>query len=320
MSGEEIKIREFNKLLDWVVANNKIRLLHIQNFGDKMTLKVISEKDPDKIYIIEKIDKDLIECQNLKENKEYETDIYFDESKGNFVLKLKSLEEKENEYNPNKVKSLSDILNVIGSNTFKIKLEDVTEFEDGKIELDFMVLESQKHYALEVEEDRVVCEDCEDYDAGYYIANIKFDEVKGKYILYLTPTQKEEEEEEETEPFEIDKTSSIEENFEKFVDYVVDELNKRLEEDPEKIHYFTSVDYLKPFVEEFVNKIQTNWIYANLDKKLALKSFALYLAEQKGLNIERFKYLKEQYINIDIMLGIIILKQKILDRYINKYL
>jgi len=225
----------------------------------------------------------------------------------------------ENEYKTIKVKSLSDLLGIIGRSTFKIELEDVSEIEDKKFELKFMVLESQKHYALEIEADRVVWEDYY-YDEDYYIANIKFDEVKGKYILYLTPTQKEEEEEEEIETFEIDKTSSIEENFEKFLDYVVDELNKRLEENPEKIHYFTSVDYLRPFVEDFVNKIQTNWIYANLDKKLALKSFALYLAEQKGLNIERFKYLKKQYINIDIMLGTIILKQKIIDRYINNYL
>jgi len=220
------------------------------------------------------------------------------------------------------VKSLSDLLNVIGNNTFKIEMEDIEDVDD-KIKLDFIVLNTSKHYILEVEKDRVECQ--EFYTDEFYIANIKFDEKRGKYVLYLTLLNEEDEEEEEDEekeiePFEIDKTGSIEENFERFVDYVVNILNKRLEKEPEKIHYFTSVDYLKPFVEDFVNKIQTKWIYANLDEKLALKSFALYLAEQKGLNIERFKYLKEQYINIDIMLGTIILKQKIIDRYINNYL
>jgi len=217
------------------------------------------------------------------------------------------------------VKSLSDLLNVIGNNTFKIEMEDIEDVDD-KIKLDFIVLNNSKHYILEVEKDRVECQ--EFYTDEFYIANIKFDEKKGKYVLYLTLLNEEDEEEEEDEekeiePFEIDKTGSIEENFERFVDYVVNILNKRLEKEPD---YFTSVDYLKPFVEDFVNKIQTKWIYANLDEKLALKSFALYLAEQKGLNIERFKYLKEQYINIDIMLGTIILKQKIIDRYINNYL
>jgi len=216
------------------------------------------------------------------------------------------------------IKSLSDLLNVVGSNTFKIEMEDIGEFDD-KIKLNFIVLNNSKHYILEVEKDRV---EPQEFDVEYnYIANIKFDEKKGKYVLYLTLLNENEEEEiEEIEPFEIDKTSSIEENFKRFVDYVVDELNKRLKKEPEKIKYFTSLDYLKPFVEDFVNKIQTKWIYANLDEKLALKSFALYLTEQKGLNIERFKYLKEQYINIDIMLGTIILKQKIIDKYINKYL
>jgi len=216
------------------------------------------------------------------------------------------------------IKSLSDLLNVVGSNTFKIEMEDIGEFDD-KIKLNFIVLNNSKHYILEVEKDRV---EPQEFDVEYnYIANIKFDEKKGKYVLYLTLLNENEEEEiEEIEPFEIDKTGSIEENFKRFVDYVVDELNKRLKKEPEKIKYFTSLDYLKPFVEDFVNKIQTKWIYANLDEKLALKSFALYLTEQKGLNIERFKYLKEQYINIDIMLGTIILKQKIIDKYINKYL
>jgi len=244
---------------------------------------------------------------------------------GKDALKIDKEEEKEiknlveNRNAIIKVKSLSDLLGIIGKNTFKIVLV-VSELKDKKLELEFNELESQRLYALEIDKDRVVCED---YDEDYYIANIKFDEKRGKYILYLTllnEDEDEEEEEEEIEPFEIDKTSSIEENFERFVKYVVDVLNKRLEKEPEKIHYFTSVNYLKPFVEDFVNKIQTNWIYANLDRKLALKSFALYLAEQKGLNIERFKYLKEQYINIDIMLGTIILKQKILDKYANNYL
>ena len=216
------------------------------------------------------------------------------------------------------VKSLSDLLNVVGSNTFKIEMEDIEEV-DGKIKLFFKVLNTSKYYNLEIDKDRVECQ--EFYTDEDYIANIKFDEKKEKYVLYLTLLNENEEEEiEEIEPFEIDKTGSIEENFKRFVDYVVDELNKRLKKEPEKIKYLTSVDYLKPFVEDFVNKIQTNWIYANLDEKKALKSFALYLAEQKGLNIERFKYLKKQYINIDVMLGTIILKQKILDRYINKYL
>jgi len=213
------------------------------------------------------------------------------------------------------IKSLSDLLNVIGSNTFKIEMKDFN-YLDGKIKLDFITLDNPKIYSLEIEKDRVECQ--EFYTDEDYIANIKFDEKRGKYVLYLTLLN--ENEEEEIEPFEIDKTSSIEENFEKFVNYVVDAINKRLEKEPDKIKYFTSVDYLKPFVEDFVNKIQTDWIYANLDSRLALKSFALYLAEQKGLNIERFKYLKKQYINIDVMLGTIILKQKILDRYINKYL
>jgi len=120
--------------------------------------------------------------------------------------------------------------------------------------------------------------------------------------------------------YKIDKTKSIKENFEGFVNYMFDYLNKRLINIPDKTIYFTSIEYLKPFVEEFVNKIQTELIYPNLDRKLALKSFALYLAKEKGLNIERFKYYKEEYINIDIMLGTIILKQKIIDIYVKNYL
>jgi len=120
--------------------------------------------------------------------------------------------------------------------------------------------------------------------------------------------------------YKIDKTKSIKDNFEGFVNYMFDYLNERMKNLPDKMIYLTSFDYLKPFVEEFVDKIQTKWIYANLDEKLAVKSFTLYLAKEKGLNIERFKYYKEEYINIDIMLGTIILKQKIIDIYVKNYL
>jgi len=115
---------------------------------------------------------------------------------------------------------------------------------------------------------------------------------------------------------EIYQTSSIDENFENISALVLNEamINQ------EKILNLSSVDYLKPFVEDFVNKIQTDWIYANLDEKLALKSFALYLARLKGLNIDNLKFYKEDYIKLDILLGIIILKQKIIDTYIKSYM
>jgi len=315
---EEEEIKNLVEIITTMEWNMEIKLLSIQNLGNKIKLKVASIIDENKTYEFE-IEKDRLEGQDLEAGKEYITRLNFDEKKERFVLSFMPLEIEEKEKEGVEIKSLSDLLNVVGSHTFKIEMEDIEEV-DSKIKLDFKVLNTSKHYSLEVAKDRVECQECDiEYD---YIANIKFDEKRGKYILYLTTFNEEEEEEEEEEikPFEIDKTSSIEENFERFVNYVVDELNKRLAKQPEKINYLTSIDYLKPFVEDFVNKIQTDWIYANLDSRLALKSFALYLAEQKGLNIERFKYLKEQYINIDVMLGTIILKQKILDKHINKYL
>ena len=115
---------------------------------------------------------------------------------------------------------------------------------------------------------------------------------------------------------EIEQTKSIEENFDNLSRLVVNEAM----ENQEKILNLSSVDYLKPFVEDFVNKIQTDWIYANLDEKMAVKSFVLYLTRLKGLNIENLKFHKEDYIKIDILLGIIILKQKIIDIYVKSYM
>jgi len=214
------------------------------------------------------------------------------------------------------IKNLIEFLRVIGSNSFKIKVEYVFDL-GNKIQLEFTKdLDANKIYRIEIEKDSIEGQMPE--RGKEYIANAKFDENRGKFVLSLMPVEDEEDEENET--FEIDKTTSIKENFERFVDCVVDELNERFAKEPKEISKLTSVDYLRPFVEDFVNKIQTDWIYANLDSKLVVKSFALYLAEQKGLNIERFKYLKEQYINIDIMLGTIILKQKIIDKYVKNYL
>ena len=213
------------------------------------------------------------------------------------------------------IKDFIELLRITGSNTFKIKLWSIKNF-GNKIKLKFIKgIDAEKIYSIEIETDRVEGQNLK--ADNEYIANIKFDENKGKFVLSLMPVEYEKT---EIKPFEIDKTSSIEENFENFAKYMIDEINKRVQENPEKIKHFTSVEYLRPFVEDFVNKIQTDWIYANLDAKLALKSFALYLAEQKGLNIERFKYLKEQYINIDIMLETIILKQRIIDKYVKNYL
>jgi len=214
------------------------------------------------------------------------------------------------------IKDFIELLRIMGSNTFKIKLWSIKNLGD-KIKLKFIKgIDAEKIYVIEIDADRFEGQNLK--EGLEYVANIKFDENKGKFVLVLMPDEKYGKS--EIEPFEIDKTSSIEENFEDFADYMIDEINERVKQNPEKIKYFTSLDFLRPFVEDFVNKIQTEWIYANLDSRLALKSFALYLAEQKGLNIERFKYLKEQYINIDILLGTIILKQKILDKYIKNYL
>jgi len=214
------------------------------------------------------------------------------------------------------IKNFIELLRVMGNNTFKIRIWSIRNFEN-KIKLKFIKgIDAEKIYVIETETDRVEGQNLK--ADNEYVATIKFDENKRKFVLYLIPV--EEDEKTEIEPFEIDKTSSIEENFEEFAEYLIDEITGRLQENPEKIKHFTSFEYLKPFVEDFVNKIQTYWIYANLDSKLALKSFALYLARQKDLNIERFKYQKEQYINIDILLGTIILKQKIIDKYVKMYL
>jgi len=216
------------------------------------------------------------------------------------------------------IKNFIELLRVMGSNTFKIYLYFIKSIGGEKVRLKFIKgIDASKIYIFDTEEDKVKCQNPE-VDKEY-IASVKFDESKREFVLILMPIKKISVNL-PIMPFKIDKTSSIEENFENFAEYMIDELNERVKQNPEKIKYFTSLDYLRPFVEDFVNKIQRDWIYANLDKKLALKSFALYLAEQKGLNIERFKYLKEQYMNIDIMLGTIILKQKILDKYINNYL
>jgi len=114
---------------------------------------------------------------------------------------------------------------------------------------------------------------------------------------------------------EIEQTKSIDQNFENLETLLINEAMRN----QDKILNLSSVDYLRPFVEDFVNKIQTDWIYANLDEKMAVKSFALYLARLKGLNIENLKFYKEDYIKLDILLGIIILKQKIIDKYIKSY-
>jgi hypothetical protein len=212
------------------------------------------------------------------------------------------------------IKNFIELLRIIGSNTFKIKLWAIKNL-GNKIKLKFIKgIDVEKIYVIET--DRIEGQNLK--AENEYIASVKFDENKREFVLSLMPVEKHEKS--EIKPFEIDKTSSIEENFEDFVDYMLDEINERLKGKPEKIKYFTSFDYLRPFVEDFVNKIQIDWIYANLDSRLAVKSFALYLAKQKGLNTERFKYLKEEYINIDIMLGTIILKQKILDKYVKSYL
>jgi len=215
------------------------------------------------------------------------------------------------------LKDFIELLRVMGSNSFKIKLWSIKNL-GNKIKLKFIKgINAGKIYTIEIVTERVEGQNLK--TDNEYIASVKFDEGKREFVLSLMSV--EEYEENKNELFEIDKTSSIEKNFEElFVYYMLDELNERLRKQPDKIKYFTSLDYLRPFVEYFVNKIQRDWIYANLDVKLAVKSFALYLAEQKGLNIERFKYLKEQYINIDIMLGTIILKQKILDKYVKNYL
>ena len=229
---------------------------------------------------------------------------------GKDVLNIDKKEEEE-------IKNLIKIITM--ENGIEIKLLSIQNL-GNKIKLKIAPrTEENKNYEFEIEKDRLEGQNLE--TGKDYIASLNFNEKKEKFVLSFMPLEVEEEEEdEEIEHFEIDKTSSIEENFEEFAEYLIDEITGRLQENPEKIKYFTSVDYLKPFVEDFVNKIQTYWIYANLDEKLALKSFALYLTEQKGLNIERFKYLKEQYINIDIMLGTIILKQKIIDKYVKMYL
>ena len=115
---------------------------------------------------------------------------------------------------------------------------------------------------------------------------------------------------------EIEQTKSIDENFENLSRLVINEAM----ENQEKILNLSSVDYLRPFVEDFVNKIQRDWIYTNLDEKMAVKSLALYLAKLKGLNIENLKFYKKDYIKLDILLGIIILKQKIIDIYVKTYM
>lgn len=116
--------------------------------------------------------------------------------------------------------------------------------------------------------------------------------------------------------YNIENYKSLQENFENLSALVINEAITN----QERIFNLSSVDYLRPFVEDFVNKIQTDWIYANLDEKLAVKSFVLYLARLKGLNIENLKFYKEDYIKLDILLGIIILKQKIIDTYIKSYM
>ena len=214
------------------------------------------------------------------------------------------------------IKDFIELLRIVGSNTFKIKLWSIKNL-GNKIKLKFIKgIDAKKIYVIEIDADRFEGQNLK--EGLEYVANIKFDENKGKFVLVLIPDEKYRKN--EIEPFEIEKTTSIEENFEDFVDYMLDEINEKVKQNPEKIKYFTSLDYLRPFVEDFVTKIQTDWIYANLDSRLALKSFALYLAKQKGLNIERFKYLKEQYTNIDILLGTIILKQRIIDKYVKNYL
>jgi len=215
------------------------------------------------------------------------------------------------------IKDFIELLRVMGTNTFKIKLLSIYHI-GNKIELKFVkVMDADKIYSFEIEPEKLKGEIPVSYKE--YIASAKFDEENEMFVLNLSPVEKNMADL-SIIPFKLKKEKSIEENFENFANYMNDEIAKKLKNEPNKLHYFASIDYLKPFVEDFVNKIQTDWIYANLDSRLALKSFALYLAEQKGLNIERFKYLKQQYINIDIMLGTIILKQKILDKYVKMYL
>jgi len=216
------------------------------------------------------------------------------------------------------IKNFIELLRVIGTNTFKFYLYGIENLGNNKIKLKFIKgIDVKRIYVFVIDQDRLKGQNIK--AGNEYIASVKFDEGEREFFLSLMPIDNNYKKD-EIKPFEIDKILSIEGNFEAFAEYMIDELNERLTKQPEKIKYFTSVDYLKPFVEDFVNKIQTDWIYANLDSKLAVKSFALYLAEQKGLNIERFKYLKEQYINIDVMLGTIILKQKIIDKYVKNYL
>ena len=77
---------------------------------------------------------------------------------------------------------------------------------------------------------------------------------------------------------EIEQTKSIDQNFENLETLLINDAMRN----QDRILNLLAVDYLKPFVEDFVNKIQTDWIYANLDEKMAVKSFALYLARLKG--------------------------------------